>query len=488
MMADEERPPEIVLDLEKRDAAKRSIEERLETTARVARPLGENLLGFEKMAGLTDVTQKMRWLHADSAFTRVAEQIRLMEESSPRRQLEKQLRLTGENSTMVRLSEQMRLTHEKSALVRLSENMRLLEENSTVRHLAETLNRTGELVRTAMGPMWELRDAGLLDVAGRREFEGIRKAIENMESSFRLPPLEETAQLARLLRESSMPGIAARWEQEASSITRAFESMKVPWLDIHDKINSITGFAELQSIGIALQNVQGFEEQLSSILRRDLGDWRDPITWRLEILEDFKVRSDFYVGLGFNPRLTDFPLPAFEQSLDIAGLRQDAPPLIAEYGPPVPFDLDDDEDGLARTNNAHDWLQRLERLLRRFIDEQLTRAIGADWPKHRLPGGCRDRWEEKKRKAKEAGAPDLPLICTQTSRTIRSSSAEAITGATYSRNSSSGRKTCVSRSKRLQPIRLDTAHARLISQDDELLLYVEVKRLCAAIRRQRNCY
>ncbi len=31
--------------------------------------------------------------------------------------------------------------------------------------------------------------------------------------------------------------------------------------------------------------------------------------------------------------------------------------------------------------------------------------------------------------------------------------------------------------QRLYPIRLDTAHARLITQDDELLLYVEVKRL-----------
>ena len=58
MMAAEEKPPEIVLDLEKLDAAKRSIEETLEATAPVARPLGEKLLAIEKMAGLTDVTQK----------------------------------------------------------------------------------------------------------------------------------------------------------------------------------------------------------------------------------------------------------------------------------------------------------------------------------------------------------------------------------------------------------------------------------------------
>ena len=39
---------------------------------------------------------------------------------------------------------------------------------------------------------------------------------------------------------------------------------------------------------------------------------------------------------------------------------------------------------LARTNAARNQLQRLERMLRKFIDEQMTAAFGADWPKHRV--------------------------------------------------------------------------------------------------------
>ena len=35
--------------------------------------------------------------------------------------------------------------------------------------------------------------------------------------------------------------------------------------------------------------------------------------------------------------------------------------------------------------------------------------------------------------------------------------------------------------QRLHPIRLDTMHARPIGQDDELLLYVEVKRLVRVV-------
>ena len=198
-------------------------------------------------------------------------------------------------------------------------------------------------------------------------------------------------------------------------------------------------------------------------------------------MEHFSERSAFYVGLGFDPSLTDFPLPAFEQSLDLAGLREEVPPLIAHYGPPVPSDREDDEEGLSRTNNAHDWLQRLERLLRWFMDEQLTRAFGADWPKRRMPP-THDKWVEKKRKATEAGGPDLPLICyadfTDYSPIICKDENWRVVFAPFFKRPESVRESF----QRLHPIRLDTAHARLITQDDELLLYVEVKRLYAAIR------
>ena len=43
-------------------------------------------------------------------------------------------------------------------------------------------------------------------------------------------------------------------------------------------------------------------------------------------LRNEAARSDFYIRLGFNPVLTDFPLPAFEQCLDIAGLPRELPP------------------------------------------------------------------------------------------------------------------------------------------------------------------
>lgn len=166
------------------------------------------------------------------------------------------------------------------------------------------------------------------------------------------------------------------------------EKMRTPWLDQQEAMRSVAGFAEIQRIGEAVRTMPAFDDSLAATLRKSLGDWRDPIHWRSEIFTDLAARADFYVGLGFNPVLTDFPLPAFEQGLEIAGLA----PGPAEDEPADREGDGGDEEGLVRTNAAHDQLQRVERSLRRFIDKKLTRACGPDWPQHRLPNGIYDSW------------------------------------------------------------------------------------------------
>jgi hypothetical protein len=242
----------------------------------------------------------------------------------------------------------------------------------------------------------------------------------------------------------------------------------------------------MQGIGHGLRSMPAFDENFAAALRLDLGDWRDTITWPAKIFTDLAARSEFYVGLGFNAALTDFPLPAFEQSLDIAGLRRDLPAAVEGYPPQEPSAGAHEEQGLVRTNAAHDRLQRLERLLRKFIDEEMTRAFGADWPRRRLPNGLYDQWQEKKRKAEQAGAEDRPLIeyadFTDYMLVIgKADNWREVFGPFFVRLESVRESF-----QRLYPIRLDTMHARLITQDDELLLHVEVKRLVKVITKWRN--
>jgi hypothetical protein len=353
----------------------------------------------------------------------------------------------------------------------------------------ESVKHHGTAMRTAFGPIEELRRVGLFDAdsAWRRDMELVRQAMVDFETRFRLPEISETARLMMEFSKSPLSESLARYAEQTSSLQLAVESMRTPWLDAQESMRSMAGFAELQGIGSALMNMPSFGDRLASALRIDLGDWRDPILWRPEIFTDLAARSDLYVSLGFNVALTDFPAPAFEQSLDIAGLRREPPPLVDRYGAPVPrVDDDDEEEGLARTNMAHDWLLRLETQLREFIDERMTQAFGADWPKRRLPNGLYDAWQEKKRKAKEAGGREWPLVAyadfTDYERVIcRSDNWREIFAPFF------GRSESVRESfQRLYPIRLDTMHSRPITQDDELLLYVETRRLVKVIVGRRS--
>jgi hypothetical protein len=256
------------------------------------------------------------------------------------------------------------------------------------------------------------------------------------------------------------------------------DQMATPWLSVAEAMRSVAGFAELQGIGQALGAMPAFADSLADSLRLGLGDWRDPISWRPEIFSDLAVRADVYEGLGFNPALTDFPAAAFDQGLTIGGVRRNPPPLVVLYEAPVPRAGDDEEEeGFARTNEAHDWLQRLESQLRAFIDTRMTQAFGANWPRHRLPNGMYDQWLEKKRKAEQANGTDRPLVAyadfTDYALLIcRSDNWREVFAMFF------GRPESVRESfQRLYPIRLDTMHARPITQDDELLLYVETRRL-----------
>lgn len=356
----------------------------------------------------------------------------------------------------------------------LPEALRAME-NSGIRQMMKDIEHHKEAMQAALA-IEDLRRARVFDVDSRwlREIERAAR--------FSLPEMTEIGRLMEEFRRSPLSEALARYAEQPSGLQLAIESMRSPWLDAQEGMRSIAGFAELQGIGHALRSMPAFSESLTAALRIDLGDWREPITWPPDIFTNLAARSDFYATLGFDHALTDFPPSAFEQSLDIAGLRQE-PPLLAErYGVPIPSrDDEEEEEGLARTNVAHDWLQRLETQLRTFIDERMTLAFGADWAKHRLPNGLHEEWQEKKRKAEQTQGKERPLIAyadfTDYVRVIcRGDNWREVFGAFFVRQESVRESF-----QRLYPIRLDTMHARPITQDDELLLYVETRRLVKVI-------
>jgi hypothetical protein len=349
--------------------------------------------------------------------------------------------------------------------------------------LLNDISRHETSMRVLAGPLadiqraWELNRSSLVLVG----LDNALRAASDWEARFRLPGIVEASRLVSDFQVNAASDARKRYEEQSFSLQKAMEDMRTPWMDAQESLRSVTGFAALQGMGHELNRMPAFGDHLVSTLRDGLGDWRDTITWPTEIFSDLVARSDFYVGRGFDPALTTFPTPAFEQSLEIAKLRREPPPLVERYGSPVPISDDsDEEEGLVRTNTAHNWLLRLEMQVRKFIDVQMTDAFGVDWPRHRLPNGLYDEWQEKMQAAIQAGCPEQPLIAyadfTDYVRVICKRDNWKIFKPFF------GREESVRESfQRLHPVRLCTMHARLITQDDELFLYVETKRLLNSI-------
>ena len=364
------------------------------------------------------------------------------------------------------------------------QGVRALHENSAKTRLMVDIERQEAVIRAAQSPFEELRKSGVFERASalQEQLDPIREVMDAFNARFTLPEVPAAMKLMQEFQQSSGAEAMARYATRADDILRAMEAMHTPWLDAQETLRSVTGLAEIHGIGRMLENMPAFDDTVCAALRVDLGDWREKIIWPKHVLTDVGARAKFYEDLGFDTALTDFPAPAFRESTEIAGLRREPPPVVAAYVDPVPrANSDNEESALALTNVAHDWLQRLEFHLRDFIDSRMTEAFGQDWPKHQLPNGMYDAWKRKREAAVKAGRQPLPLIAyadfTDYEQVICRKDNWRHVFSSYFVRKESVRESF----QRLHPIRLDTMHARPIIQDDEMLLYVEVRRLVSVI-------
>jgi hypothetical protein len=137
--------------------------------------------------------------------------------------------------------------------------------------------------------------------------------------------------------------------------------------------------------------------------------------------------------------------------------------------------------GFERAKEAYGRLIRSETHMRRFIEVSMQAAWGDQWIKQHVPPDVRKNWNDKQQKARDNGETGYPLIAyadfTDYVKTITQNDHwEKVFAFVFRR-----RESVTESFHRLFPIRLGAMHARIITQDDELLLHVEVKRLLKAI-------
>ena len=352
----------------------------------------------------------------------------------------------------------------------IARNMALCDQLSTVETAIRLSASNQRILRALANPLDELRSVGALQTTFGRELGYTARWLTEYAERFRMANADHVSRL-----------VAQLGTAQASTVNR-LAAMKTPWLDVRNELGSVRRVLELRQIGEIIGSQATFSKSVAAQVRIRLGDWRAPITWPNNIWRDLAARADFYANIGFNSDLTDLPTPAFREATEMAGIRSKPPSLVDSYAPPVPSSPEADEEAaFDRTNEAHDWLQRFESHLRQFIDVEMTEAFGPNWPKHRLPNGMYDEWKAKKNAAADAGRPECALVAyadfTDYSRIIGRKDNWRLVFKKYFERFEDVRESF----QRLHPIRLDTMHGRPISQDDELLLYFEIKRIMCAI-------
>ena len=315
-----------------------------------------------------------------------------------------------------------------------------------------------------------------------KHLDSVRDIAKQFETNFRLPPITEVTRLLAdaQLGTGAVAAFARQHMSDFASQKNLVASMSRPWLRELEAARSATALMELHGLGAALRSVQGFDEQLTAVLRTDLGDWRDSISFPQIVFDEPTARTAFYAERGFNLSLTDFPEATFREGLVRSGLDEDADeaaawPEIAEATDAI------EEAAFRRTNKCHNHLQRLERRLRQFIDQAMTAQYGADWPKKRLAPKMLESWEHKKSRAEDSGVVLAMFIEVADFTDYEAIICRKDHWREVFQNRFKRPESVRESFQRLYPIRLATMHARFVTKEDELYGLAESTRRLRAL-------
>lgn len=261
----------------------------------------------------------------------------------------------------------------------------------------------------------------------------------------------------------------------------SLERITSPWVSSVSPFNSVSGMVELQHLGALLKGGASFDEHVSRLARKGLGDWRDvEISRAVNPLETHSL----YAKQGFNSDLTDFPSPAFYQGMAVANLGSDSLDLEL-FGPLTPAMDEAEEEEEARNCRAYQRVFQLENKLRQFIDECMTAKYGQNWPRKKLPQQVYEDLVSLKQKKKNGGYEVSLVQCTDFTHYALIITKKDLWAEVFQEKFKAKRIEDVRESfARMKPIRDVTMHSNSVSHEDWLCFRFEADRILAVISWQ----
>ena len=382
-------------------------------------------------------------------------------------------RLLQQDSLGSAVAEFRRVEEMRKLMDPCADIQKTLMQNSGVVDALKTLKRQDSLAGYAAKFRPEL-DAAKAILKQTTLLQDVRMQAADL---FRIPLASEAAEMLKVLQSGTVAAYAKQLTAIDTTQAAALASMSSPWMRDLAAQRSASALLELHGLGNALRLVQGFEHGLTVALRADFGDWRDTIAFPEVVFEDPVARTNLYVAQGFNTALTDFPDLAFREGLVRARLDDDT-----DWDIQIPEQDPEQEADFKRANKCHGHLQRLERGLRKFIDQAMTAQYGADWPKKRLPPKLLEAWEFKKSRAESDGVVltmfiDVADFSDYVDIICKKDHWREVFQVRFKRTESVRESF-----QRLHPIRVATMHSRPVTKADELYTLAETMRLLSAIR------
>ena len=369
---------------------------------------------------------------------------------------------------------------DRQRLINYDISNRYAREMQSIERMLRAARPFDSMMRAAYGPIFDIGRVQLDEfyrsaLGTTQEWTRVNESLHN----FRAPTLAEYEDPLRRHLDAYNAASRNLNVKSVDELQKWMQNISTPWLNVTNEMQSVQGVVGLYGIGSALRDLSAYSLDLTDGLRLDLGDWREA-TLPEGIEDDPIERASFYEDLGFNTDLTAFPNEAFEQLITETGVRTPDVSLLEDYYQ-IPASEDIEEQGFERTNRAHDVLVRLETHVREFISERMEEGAGPNWIRQRIPGKMRIQWEEKKHRDSNQSNQSLPLIAyadftDYVDIICQNNNWNDLFESTFERKQSIQESFV-----RLFPIRLATMHARIITQDDEVYLHVETRRILKAI-------
>lgn len=301
---------------------------------------------------------------------------------------------------------------------------------------------------------------------------------------FRLPHLEEAKIVYDHVKESFDARITASFIPRQEELAVLISTLKSPWVNCINPVESFESIAHLASVGKALVPT-AYDSLASDTLKSLLGDWSQD-TLPSGISSDWRARQQFYFDHGFDRLLTTLPEPTFTESLrETRVLRHDIFPAKS-----FPTEISKKKRKLnfraLRRRDTYQLLDLLETYLREFIHEKMIALVGPGWEKRRLPADIYEAWQRKRQEAVKKGRKEEKLInysdfSDYVKIIERSENWREIFEPLFVRKTNAQESFY-----RLQPLRIDVAHYRVVTKEDYLLVLVESRRILKAIQAIEN--